>query len=598
MKARLLPLLCVYSTVALAAADFYISPAGNDGWSGRLAEPNAARSDGPFATIARARDAVRSLKRDGLRKDLVVQIREGVYTLTSPLVFKSEDSGTVDHSITYAAYPGEHPVISGGRELRGWKPVQRGRWTLDTAAVPAFRQLFIDGQRRPRARTPNEGFFRIEKSFGDDRKRFQYSGKDIRRWNNLQDVELVLFYDWEIARSTLARIEEAAHLVFFAHPVGNLDDPMWGFNRFEVHQRYYLENALEFIDNPGEWYRDRHSGLLTYFAMRGGGEDMASARTVAAVTEQLLLVRGTLDKPVRNLHFSGLRFEYAAFPLPEGGYGGIQAGHYASRGPQWSILPAAIDLEAAIGCRIENCRILRTGSSGIGLRRGCRENVIAGNEIADTGGNGIQIGEPAGEKQDDAANPNPANPAVIVRGNVVSNNHIHHAGQEYFGAVGIWIGFAQDTLVEHNLLQDLPYTGISVGWDWGSRPTPCRGNRIEYNHIHHVLGQLSDGGGIYTLGWQPGTVLRGNLIHDTDRLHGRADQNGIFFDQGSKGYLVEENIIFRTPGGGPIRFNLNEQSWHTFRNNYFGVLPDDPRFPAEKAQSAGCRPCGSVYPVP
>jgi len=310
------------------------------------------------------------------------------------------------------------------------------------------------------------------------------------------------------------------------------------------------------------------------------------------------LVRGTLDNPVRNLRVQGLRFEYAAFPLPPQGYAGIQAGHFASRGPQWNILPAAIELEAAVGCRIENCRILRTGSSAIGLRRGCRQNVIAGNEIADVGGSGIQIGEPAGEKQEEAFNPNPANPSVLVRGNVVSNNHIHHAGQEYFGAVGIWIGFAQSTTVEHNLLHDLPYTGISVGWDWGSRPTPCRDNRIEYNHIHHVMGQLSDGGGIYTLGWQPGTVLRGNLIHDTDRLHGRADQNGIFFDQGSKGYLVEENIIYRTPGGGPIRFNLNQPSWHTFRNNSFGILPDDPRFPAEKARRAGCNPCGPKLPIP
>jgi hypothetical protein len=598
MAACLVLLLCLYPMAALAAADFYVSTAGNDGWSGHLAQPNAARSDGPFATITRARDAIRALKRNGLDKDLLVHIREGVYGIDSPLLFTSEDSATTAHSITYAAYPGEHPVISGGRELRGWKPGRRGRWTLGTAPGPAFRQLFIDGQRRPRARTPNEGFFRIEKAFGDDRDRFQFSGDDIRNWVNLPDVELVLFYDWEIARGALARVDEANRVVFFAHPIGNLDDPMWSFNRNDAHQRYYLENALEFIDNPGEWYLDRRTGLLTYFAMRGGGEDLLSARTVAAITEQLLLVKGTLDAPVRNLRFDGLRFEHAAFPLPAQGYAGIQAGHYASRGAQWNILPAAIELEAAAGCRIENCRILRTGASAVGLRRGCQQNVIAGNEIADTGGNGIQIGEPAGEKQEEAANPNPANRSVLVRGNVVSNNHIHHTGQEYFGAVGIWIGFAQNTTVDHNLLHDLPYTGISVGWDWGVRPTPCRENRIEYNHIHHVLGQLSDGGGIYTLGWQPGTVLRGNLIHDTDRLHGRADQNGIFFDQGSKGYLVEDNIIFRTPGGGPIRFNLNEPSWHTFRNNSFGVLPDDPRFPVEKARRAGCSPCGSMYPIP
>ncbi|MCX6625191.1 MAG: right-handed parallel beta-helix repeat-containing protein, partial [Acidobacteria bacterium] len=307
-----------------------------------------------------------------------------------------------------------------------------------------------------------------------------------------------------------------------------------------------------------------------------------AARTVAPVAEKLLVLNG-----VHNLRFLGLRFEYTAFPLPAQGYAGIQAGHYTAKGDQWNILPAAIELENAVGCQIRNCRILRTGASAIGLRRGCQQNVIEGNEIADTGGSGIQIGEPAGEKQ-----PLPTDPAARVEGNVVRNNHIHHTGQEYFGAIGIWIGFAGSTTVSHNLLHDMPYTGISVGWDWGSRPTPARQNRIEYNHIHHVMQQLSDGGGIYTLGWQPGTVLRGNLIHDTDRLHGRADQNGIFFDQGSKGYLVEDNIIFRTPGGGPLRFNLNEPSWHTFRNNSLGVLPDDPRFPLEKARKAGCNSDG------
>ena len=113
-----------------------------------------------------------------------------------------------------------------------------------------------------------------------------------------------------------------------------------------------------------------------------------------------------------------------------------------------------------------------------------------------------------------------------------------------------------------------------------------------------MLQQLSDGGGIYTLGWQPGTILRGNLIHDTDRLHGRSDQNGIFFDEGSKGFLVEDNVIFGTPGGGPIRFNQNSPEGHTFRNNSFGILPDDPRFPVEKARKAGCNPCGTMHPIP
>lgn len=126
--------------------------------------------------------------------------------------------------------------------------------------------------------------------------------------------------------------------------------------------------------------------------------------------------------------------------------------------------------------------------------------------------------------------------------------------------------------------------------DWGTRETSARDNHIEFNHIHHVMQKLADGGGIYTLGWQPGTVLRGNHTHGVDRLHGRAEQNGIFFDQGSKEYLVEGQVIYRTQGGLPIRFNLNEPSWHKFRNNSFGISPDDPLFPAAAAAKAGLEP--------
>ncbi len=577
-----------------ARADFYVATNGNDVWTGRLAAPNPSKTDGPFATLAAARDGVRQRKQDagGLKKDLTVLIREGTYRITGAIRFGPEDSGTEQHSITYAAYPGEHPIVSGGRLISGWKRSEGRVWAAEVPEAKkgrfTFRQLFVNGQRRPRARMPNEGFFRIEKSFGKDRTRFQFYNSDLKSWNNLSDVELVLFYDWDIARATFGQVDEANRIATFAGPVGYLDLDFLDFNKFETHQRYYVENAREFVDAPGEWYLDPNTGMLTYRAFHS--EDVGAAEIVAPVAQQLLVVQGTLEQPVRNLRFRGLRFQHAEFPLPKEGYGGIQAGHYGVTGIDWNLLPAAIEFEAAVGCRLENCRITRLGTSGIALRRGCQNNVIIGNEISDVGGNGVQIGEPAGENSPDAHDPAPENPAVLVTGNRVSNNHVHHTGTDYFGTIGIWVGFAQHTEVAHNLMNDLPYTGISVGWDWGTRETSARANRIEFNHIHHVLQKLADGGGIYTLGWQPGTVLRGNHIHDVDRLHGRAEQNGIFLDQGSKGYLVEGQVIYRTMGGLPIRHNLNEPSWHTFRNNSFGIGPDDPRFPAATAAKAGLEP--------
>ena len=577
MKLMLTALLAAASAFAQPAprATFYVAPDGDDASTGTLQHP--------FRSLARARDAVR-----GIKQDVVVMLRGGIYRLSAPVVFSSRDSGDASRSITYTAYPGEQPVLSGGQPIHGWKKIRNRRWEASTAGLPYFRQLFVDGVRRTRARSPNSGYFRVAQVFGKDRTQFQFKEGEVANCKNLADVELVFLHDWEISRMPVAKVDEEKKRIVFAHPVGNLDFEFAAFNGFEPHQRYYLENALEFLDNQGEWYLDRSTGLLTYQSMIAEAVDQADV--VAPVAPALIVVRGTAQSPVRNLRFRGLRFEHTDFALPPEGYAGIQAGHYAVTGDNYKLLPAAIEFEWAVGCRLENCRLRHLGASGVGLLQGCQRNVLSGNEISDVGGNGIQIGQPVGAVTQAAALPNPPNPAILVKDNQVSNNYVHHAGQDYFGSVGIWVGFAQGTLVAHNLIHDLPYTGISVGWDWGTRSTSCRDNRVEFNHIHHVMRLLSDGGGIYTLGWQPGTVLRGNHIHDVDRLNGRADQNGIFFDEGSQGYLVQENLIYRTFGGLSVRFNQTSQASHNFRDNTFNIEPGHPSFPARIAAQAGLEP--------
>jgi len=173
----------------------------------------------------------------------------------------------------------------------------------------------------------------------------------------------------------------------------------------------------------------------------------------------------------------------------------------------------------------------------------------------------------------------------------VRNCLISDGGLVHYSAHGIWLGITDGSHVAHNVVRRFPYSAVSVGWSWNDKPTPCKDNVIERNHIHDAMMLLADGGGIYSLGFQPGTVMRGNLIHDVHRsaFTGRAPNNGIFFDQGSKGYLVEDNVIYST-AQDPVRYNQSGQDLLDFRRNFLGVSPQDPAYPAQIAGEAGLEP--------
>lgn len=540
-------------------ADFYVAPGGSD------TNPGTVRK--PFATLARARDAARAAKKDGLRKDIVVQIRGGTYRLTEPLAFGPEDSGAEKHSITYAAAPGEKPVLSGGRPITGWKKGRGHRWTVVIPEVKTgkwhFRQLFVNGRRATLARSPNDGFFRVVKAGPDKRTSFTFRPGDLKAFRNLGEVEILFLHDWCTSRVRVKEVDEATHTVTLADPIGCAGSDFYAITGFEATPRYAVENAEELLDAPGEWYLDRQTGTLNYWPL--DGEALAIADVVAPVLNELLVVKGSSDETnrVANLRFVGLTFSHAEFPLPEHGYAEGQAGFYEERPNQdksqgWGRIrnPAAVILENATGCALENCEVSGVGGSGISLQGRCETNRVVGCHVRDVGGNGIMVGETENK------------PELLARRNTVANNYVHHCAQIAHGCVGIWVGLTEGTVVAHNEICDLPYTGVSVGWRWDTNPTQCQKNVVEFNHIHRVMQMLSDGGGIYTLGRQPGTVLRGNRIHDIPVNAGRAESNGIFMDEGSSGMLVEGNLI-QAVSQSPIRFHKAEKN--TIRRNVLFV---------------------------
>ena len=543
--------------------DFYVSTDGNDAWSGRLARPNSGKTDGPFATLKRAREAVRKLTGKARAKDITVLIRGGTYRLSGPLRFGPEDGGTKEHSVTYAAYPGEEPIFSGGREIAGWTKSRGNLWTAELPRGQAgkwvFNELYVNGRRCTRARSPNRGFLRVVAAGKDNRTSFTFRPGDLKAYADAAEAEIVFLHDWSISRVRIKRVDVKKASVTLADPVGPAASH-YTISFYAPHPRYFVENSRELLDSAGEWHLDAKAGRVSYLARRG--EDMASAEAVAPAIGKLLVVKGDAAKGryVENLRFVGLTFAHCAWPRPEGGYAGAQAGFHETRprGPGGFMrgrVPAAVEFEAARGCAFEDGRIAHVGGTGISLRRYCRDNRIVGNEIGDVAGNGVMIGEPWA---------NPPKAESVASGNRVSNNHIHHCGREFFGCVGVWVGITSGTVVSRNEIAHMPYTGVSVGWRWDTTPTPCGKNIIEFNHIHHVMEILSDGGGIYTLGRQPGTVLRGNLIHHVSRNAGRAESNGMFIDEGSSLILIEGNTIHDV-ARAPIRFH--KATGNTIRGN-------------------------------
>jgi len=557
--------------------EFFVSPEGNDRGRGT--------HDKPFATVARAQRAVRKLIAAGLREDVTVHIGGGRYELDRPLVFGSQDGGTAKRRVAYAGVKGEQAVLSGGSRITGWRKGKGGVWRATIADVKAgkwyFRQLFIDGCRAVRARMPNEGEYLhlIDADFDAEFTEHLLTFRPgvLKKWRNIEDVEAVMYSHWVVTRKRLTAVDTK-------HNVAHTQAPHFtGIQRPRPNAPTYLENALEFLDAPGEWYLDRKTGVLTYRPRQG--EDMRTAEVVAPRLEQLLRIEGKAGKPVRNLHFRGLRFEHARWQMPPEGHRPIQAGFVfpataAAPQNQWNKglwyddfacvpTPPAIEWAYAHGCSFAGGAVAHTGATGLHLREGCRRNTIEGNEIDDAGCNGIYIGEywrnvyDHGRDRDIKA-------TMVPTGNRVANNHVHHCAVQLEDGVGIGYSFAAGTEIVHNHLHDLPYTGVSAGFIWTSKPTCVRDNRIEQNHIHDVMLRMADGGAIYTLGYQPGSTMRHNLLHDIPR-HPEAigaPNNGIFMDEGSRGFRIEGNVIYHS-AGTPVRHNENLRAWQAWKDNVF-----------------------------
>ena len=392
----------------------------------------------------------------------------------------------------------------------------------------------------------------------------------------IQAAELVFFHDWSISRIPIASIDHQQHRLKTSANIGNKASH-YEIDHFEKHPRYYIENHPALLDAPGEWYLNERTGVLIYVPRPGEKADQIEV--IAPVARALLSVRGSDKAPVRNVHFKGLTFMHAAWLLPPAGYVSGQATVHERRDGSdqqqaRKMMESALTFELAENCSVTDGRLAHLGMSGIRFGPRTRRCRLVGNIIEDVSGNSVNLGEDASRKIGERLWWQAAKEQAAAE-HTVAHNVIRHGGQQFFGAVAVWVGLAHHQSVTHNLIYNHPYSGVSVGWMWNPTPTPAAQNIIEHNHIHHVMQVLSDGGGIYTLGHQPGSSLSHNWIHDIPLNAGRAESNGMFLDQGSDQFTIAGNVIFALDRS-PLRFHqaLN----NLVRDNVLVIA--DPKTPA------------------
>lgn len=574
----------------LFAGEIYVSPRGSD--------KNPGTRKAPFYTLDRAVKQAREwrrLKRPEVAGGIYIRLESGVYSRYTPLFIRPEDSGTPDSPTVICAVGDDaNPVISGGIAVTGWRQgcddsripedLRRKIWTAKAPTVGnrrvETRQLWVNGNKAQRASqfpegmmermidfNPKEQTITIPTSYTDNSRKLQ----DIIGLQDAGQLEMIVHQRWAIAilrvksidvkggQSVIRFHDPESHLEF-AHPwpqpiIGGEN----GGSGEKGNSSFCLTNALELVDEPGEWFQEYPSGTIYYYPRPE--DTMETAETIIPALETLMMVDGTLERPVKHIRFEGITFAHTSWMRPsyqghvtlQGGFSLLDAYKLHEPGlPEkaelenqaWIARPeTAIRVKGAEYIDFRHCTFRNLASTGLDYEWAVTASVVEDCYFTDIGGTALLMGAfPDGGFETHIPFV-PSNERELCTNISVRNNLISNVTNEDWGCVGIGAGYVRDIDISHNEVCHLNYSGICVGWGWTSSESVMRNNRIEGNYVHHFARRLYDAGGLYTLSNQPGSVMRNNRIeHLIEAPYATNDRAFyIYLDEATDGYTMENN---------------------------------------------------------
>ena len=562
---------------SLFAGEIYVSLQGND--------KNSGTKEAPFYTLNRAIKQAREwrrLNRPEVAGGIYIRLEEGVYAQRNSLFLRPEDSGTPDSPTVICAVDGAHPVISGGVAVTGWKrgcnhpaipeKLKQKIWSAEAPLIGnrrvETRQMWVNGHKVQRAAQFPDGGLERMIDFNPEEQTITIpvsQSVNPKRLQNAGQLEMIVHQRWAIAilrvksidakdGQAVVRFHEPESHLEFAHP---WPQPVIGGEK--GNSSFCLTNALELLDQPGEWFQEYPSGTIYYYPQ--AGENMETAEVIIPALETLVTIDGTLSRPVKHIQFNGITFAHTSWMRPsfqghvtlQGGFPLLDAYKLQEPGlPEkaelenqaWITRPeTAIRVKGAEHIDFKHCTFRHLSSTGLDYEWAVTASSVENCLFTDIGGTALLVGTFPDGGFETHVPFIPSDTRDLCSHIAIRNNLITNVTNEDWGCVGIGAGYVRNMDISHNEVCHLNYSGICVGWGWTSLESGMCNNRIEANYVHHFARRLYDAGGLYTLSNQPGSVMRNNRIeHLIEAPYATNDRAFyIYLDEATDGYTMENN---------------------------------------------------------